>query len=88
MWQQPFALRHFNPVYVGLGSKPVSLEVSKCFPVCPQKRTSDLRNEYTPFCNGPGDVKSPRVIVTPPSLTLLFVTASPAPPSRRRDFGQ
>ena len=23
--------------------------------------------EYTPFCNGPGDVKSPRVIVTPPS---------------------
>jgi hypothetical protein len=22
--------------------------VSKCFPVCPQKRTSDLRNEYTP----------------------------------------
>src|SRR5262245_35519468 len=24
-------------------------------------------NEYTPFCNGPGDVKFPRVIVTPPS---------------------
>src|SRR6516162_1782722 len=23
--------------------------------------------EYTPFCNAPGDVKSPRVIVTPPS---------------------
>jgi hypothetical protein len=23
MWQQPFALRHFNPVYVGLGSHPV-----------------------------------------------------------------
>src|SRR5262249_8338263 len=23
--------------------------------------------EYTPFCNGPGGVKSPRVIVTPPS---------------------
>jgi len=22
---------------------------------------------YTPFCNGPGGVKSPRVIVTPPS---------------------
>jgi hypothetical protein len=31
------------------GSKPVSLEVSKCFRVCPQKRTSDLRvNEDTP----------------------------------------
>jgi hypothetical protein len=31
----------------GNGSKPVSLEVSKCFPVCPRKRTSDLRvNEY------------------------------------------
>src|SRR6266700_2590410 len=39
-----------------------------CFPVCPRKRTSDLRiNEYTPFCNGPRDVKSPRVIITPPS---------------------
>jgi hypothetical protein len=24
-----------------LGSKPVSLGVSKCFPVCPRKRTSD-----------------------------------------------
>jgi hypothetical protein len=24
-------------------------------------------NEYTPFCNGPGDVKSPRVIVASPS---------------------
>ena len=23
--------------------------------------------EYTPFCNGPGDVKSPRVVVAPPS---------------------
>jgi hypothetical protein len=23
--------------------------------------------EYTPFCNGPSDVKSPRVIITPPS---------------------
>jgi CheY-like chemotaxis protein len=30
------------------GSKPVSLEVSKCFPVCPRKRTFDLRvNDYT-----------------------------------------
>src|SRR5207245_5691023 len=45
----------------GDSTKPVSLEVSKCFPVYPRKRTSDLRvNEYTPFCNGPGDVKSPR----------------------------
>src|SRR5215468_5455313 len=32
----------------------------------PRKRTSRIY-EYTPFCNGPGDVKSPRVIVTPPS---------------------
>jgi hypothetical protein len=24
--------------------------------------------EYAPFCNGPGDVKSPRVIATPPRL--------------------
>jgi hypothetical protein len=28
--------------------------------------------EYTPFCNGPRDVKSPRVIVTPPSLTIAI----------------
>jgi hypothetical protein len=50
-----------------LGSKAASLEVSRCFPVCLRKRTSDLRvNEYTPFCNGPVDVNcSP--IVTPPS---------------------
>src|SRR5262249_5861956 len=35
------------------------------------RQASDCRTiafyEYTPFCNGPGDVKSPRVIVTPPS---------------------
>ena len=50
------------------GSKAVKLRTSKCFPICPRKRTSDLRvNEYTPFCNGPGDVKSPRVIVASPS---------------------
>ena len=35
--------------------------------------------EYTPFfCNGPGDVKSPRVIVTPPRLTLLSVVGAEA----------
>src|SRR5262249_6244050 len=60
----------------------VGAGVSRCFgqiktsAVCPfseAKRTStgdagQLRfYEYTPFCNGPGDVKSPRVIVTPPS---------------------
>jgi hypothetical protein len=37
MWQQPFALRHFNPVYVGLGSKPVMLGATKCCPVWPPK---------------------------------------------------
>src|SRR5262249_17439497 len=44
----------------------ISLPPSKCLPVCPPKQTTQV-NEYTPFCNGPGDVKSPRVIVTPPS---------------------
>ena len=34
------ALRHFGPGYVGLGSKPVKLRTSKCFPVCPRKQTS------------------------------------------------
>ena len=31
------------------------------------KRTLSQTYEYTSFCNGPGDVKSPRVIVSPPS---------------------
>jgi hypothetical protein len=36
--------------------------------------------EYTPFfCNGPGDVKSPRVIVTPPSSRFCPWSA-PRPP--------
>jgi hypothetical protein len=39
MWQQPFALRHFNPVYVGLGSKAVKLRTSTSFPLYPQHRT-------------------------------------------------
>src|SRR5215510_7404975 len=40
----------------------------------------DLRvNEYTAFCNGPGDVKSPRVIVTPPSSRFCPWSA-PRPP--------
>src|SRR5215510_11009504 len=44
------------------------------------KRRSDLRvNEYTAFCNGPGDVKSPRVIVTPPSSRFCPWSA-PRPP--------
>src|SRR5262249_15819848 len=30
-------------------------------------RQDQAGHEYTAFCNGPGDVKSPRVIVTPPS---------------------
>src|SRR5262249_36871312 len=40
----------------------------------------DLRvNEYTAFCNGPTDVKSPRVIVTPPSSRFCPWSA-PRPP--------
>jgi hypothetical protein len=35
--------------------------------------------EYTPFCNGPGDVKSPRVIVTAPSSRFCPWSA-PRPP--------
>jgi hypothetical protein len=33
----------------------------------PENRHGWAFYEYTPFCNGPGDVKSPGVIVTPPS---------------------
>src|SRR5262249_30584614 len=52
--------------HVRLGSKPVALWSSTRIQLRPQ--TGHLCvNEYTPFCNGPGDVKSPRVIVTPPS---------------------
>jgi hypothetical protein len=35
--------------------------------------------EYTAFCNGPGDVKFPRVIVTPPSSRFCPWSA-PRPP--------
>src|SRR5262249_35368937 len=35
--------------------------------------------KYTPFCNGPGDVKCPRVIVTPPSSRFCPWSA-PRPP--------
>src|SRR5262249_16431427 len=43
-----------------------------CLPwVAKQTSASNCRTiaiyEYTPSCNGPGDVKSPRVIVTSPS---------------------
>jgi hypothetical protein len=34
---------------------------------------------YTAFCNGPGDVKSPRVIVTPPSSRFCPWSASRPP---------
>jgi hypothetical protein len=35
-----------------MGSKSVSLLVSKCFPVCPRNRTPDLLvNQYTPRFN-------------------------------------
>ena len=38
----------FRSTLCRLGSKPVKLRTSKCFPVCPRKRTFDLRvNEYT-----------------------------------------
>jgi hypothetical protein len=55
--QETAALRKFDPAYDCNGSKPVSLKVSKCFPVCLRKRTSDLRvNEYTP--GGPISVQA------------------------------
>jgi hypothetical protein len=38
---------------VRCGSNPVSLEVSKCFPVCPRKRTSD------PSQSAPGIIPHP-----------------------------
>src|SRR5262249_1826645 len=41
---------------------------------------ADMRfYEYTAFCNGPGDVKFPRVIVTPPSSRFCPWSA-PRPP--------
>ena len=43
--QEVVAPRNFNPAYVGSGSKPVSHEVSKCFPVCPPK--PDSPNEFS-----------------------------------------
>src|SRR6516162_2916853 len=49
-------------------------------PVCPKADTAGRFYEYTSFfCNGPGDVKSPRVIVTPPSSRFCPWSA-PRPP--------
>jgi hypothetical protein len=44
-----------------------------------EPRLQNRIDEYTPFCNGPGDVKSPRVIVTPPSSRFCPWSA-PRPP--------
>jgi hypothetical protein len=33
------------------GSKAVRLRPSKCFPVCPSKRTQGVYDEYTPYLN-------------------------------------
>ena len=41
MEQQPAAMQDFDPTYDRCGSKPVRLRASKCFPVCPRKRTSN-----------------------------------------------
>src|SRR6266540_3373348 len=40
MRQEISALRDSTPAYVSSGSKPVRLRTSKCFPLCPRKRTS------------------------------------------------
>jgi hypothetical protein len=37
----------------------------------PESGRSWVIYEYTPFCNGPVDVKSPRVIVAPPSSRFV-----------------
>src|SRR5262245_61739139 len=59
-------------------SKPVVLWSSTRFPLHPPTRHLRV-NEYTLFCNGPGDVKFPRVIVTPPSSRFCPWSA-PRPP--------
>src|SRR5215831_13285512 len=50
-------------------------------PLLGVERTSVVQplNEYAAFCNGPGDVKSPRVIVTLPSSRFCPWSA-PRPP--------
>src|SRR5262249_32460236 len=63
--------------------RPV-IHVIPAIPACPVRpKTGHSANvlvyEYTPFCNGPGDVKSPRVIVTPPS-SRFCPWAAPRPP--------
>src|SRR5262245_32475202 len=56
----------YKACMTNIGTAPVGCRGSvdvNCLEASAQLRV----NEYTPFCNGPGDVKSPRVIVTPPS---------------------
>src|SRR5215472_4922258 len=62
-------------MWVKTGSALVEHKISASPP-----KTRHLRvNEYTAFCNGPGDVKFPRVIVTPPSSRFCPWSA-PRPP--------
>src|SRR5262245_56732182 len=66
---------------VRYGSKAEKLKTSTSRPLYPRKRTSDLRvlMSTRPSVMGPGDVKPPRVIVTPPSSRFCPWLA-PRPP--------
>src|SRR5262245_32512956 len=74
------ALRDFDPADVRFGSF-TSFPPSRRVPFAPKSRHSASARvyEYTLFCNGPGDVKFPRVIVTPPSSRFCPWSA-PRPP--------
>jgi len=60
----PSAGTNFSQICAGKRKFRISRSLLRA--ACRQNSTP-ARNEYTPFCDGPGDVKSPRVIVTAPS---------------------
>ena len=73
------ALRDFDPADVRFGSF-TSFPPSRRVPFAPKSRHSASARvyEYTAFfCNGPGDVKSPRVM-SRAELTLLSVVGAEA----------
>src|SRR5262249_31386569 len=67
MSQLPCAVAH-RPAAVSFGSF-TSFPLSRRVRFAPRADVPANARvyEYTPFCNGPGDVKSPRVIVASPS---------------------
>src|SRR5215471_5717072 len=64
---EPLVSREYTGQHASTDApQPAAAEAAAEASVTKTRRRCALM-EYTAFCNGPGDVKSPRVIVAPPS---------------------